>query len=273
MAFPLPIRENLSYGIGLVIWAGVLVFYVHFHQSEDWSEYIEAAVLEYYEAIHLVQTGTWTEIAALRRWKLLTLFPKYLVFTLPSLMAFFLWGFAAARGVTAGGLRDFIVSRAGIKGFMILLIAGMLFNLGTTLVWMFESGMPRNPGLAQFLTVLFYHSGVPLLMFAYLTGLAIWWGEGAGSFIRKGLSAVGRTALSNYLFQTIVGTTLFYGYGFAMYGRFGIAWIPVVAVAIFAVQMILSRCWIARFRFGPAEYLWRYLTYRGFRFTRSNGKE
>ncbi len=77
----------------------------------------------------------------------------------------------------------------------------------------------------------------------------------------SGLASVGRMALSNYLLQTIVATTLLYGYGAGLHGGLGIVTGLPVAGLIFLVQVVVSRWWIARFRFGPAEWLWRSATY------------
>jgi len=75
------------------------------------------------------------------------------------------------------------------------------------------------------------------------------------------LAAVGRTALSNYLLQSLICTTIFYSYGFALYGKVGPALGLVLTVAIFLLQVPLSVWWLARFQFGPVEWLWRSLTY------------
>ncbi|NNF51482.1 MAG: DUF418 domain-containing protein [Gammaproteobacteria bacterium] len=79
--------------------------------------------------------------------------------------------------------------------------------------------------------------------------------------LRSRLAAVGRTALSNYLLQSLIGVTIFYGYGFGLFSqvsRFGL-W--SVILSIWAAQLIWSQAWLARFRFGPVEWLWRSLTY------------
>lgn len=73
---------------------------------------------------------------------------------------------------------------------------------------------------------------------------------------------VGRFALSNYLLQSVICTTLFYGYGFGLMGRVGPAVGLAITVAIYALQLLLSSLWVRRFRYGPAELLWRRLTYR-----------
>ena len=73
----------------------------------------------------------------------------------------------------------------------------------------------------------------------------------------SGLAAVGRMALTNYLLQTVVVTTLLYNYGAGLYGRLGIvSGLPLVAL-IFTGQVLLSRWWMTLFRFGPVEWLWR----------------
>jgi uncharacterized protein len=72
---------------------------------------------------------------------------------------------------------------------------------------------------------------------------------------------VGRMALSNYLTQTIVCTTVFYGFGFGIGPRYGyVGWLLAWAI-LFGAQIAFSHWWLARFRFGPAEWLWRTLTY------------
>jgi uncharacterized protein len=75
------------------------------------------------------------------------------------------------------------------------------------------------------------------------------------------LAAVGRTALSNYLLQSLICTTIFYSYGLGFFGRTGPVANLVLTAAIFTVQVGLSIWWTRQFRFGPAEWLWRSLTY------------
>lgn len=72
---------------------------------------------------------------------------------------------------------------------------------------------------------------------------------------------VGRLALSGYLAQSLVFTTLFYGYGFGQAFRMGPAAVTVCAVGIFVAQVLACAWWVRRYRFGPVEWLWRALTY------------
>jgi uncharacterized protein len=78
------------------------------------------------------------------------------------------------------------------------------------------------------------------------------------------LASVGRTALSNYLLQSVICTLFFYGYGLGLYGQLGPAITIFLTLLLFRVQVSLSRWWLERHQFGPAEWLWRSLTYGEF---------
>jgi len=81
------------------------------------------------------------------------------------------------------------------------------------------------------------------------------------TILTKPLAATGRMAFSNYLMQTIICTFIFYGHGLGLFGR--VERLPqiIIVIAVLIVQMIYSPLWLKYFRFGPAEWLWRTLTY------------
>ncbi|KPL02439.1 MAG: hypothetical protein AMJ90_05845 [candidate division Zixibacteria bacterium SM23_73_2] len=85
--------------------------------------------------------------------------------------------------------------------------------------------------------------------------------SGILSWLTQRLSAVGRMALSNYLLHTLICTTIFYGYGLGLFGRIQRFGLFMIVIAIWILQLILSPLWLKHFRFGPAEWLWRTLTY------------
>ena len=74
-------------------------------------------------------------------------------------------------------------------------------------------------------------------------------------------AAVGRMALTNYLMHSVILTTVFYGYGLGLYGEIPRFWQMGFVVAVIVLQFGLSSWWLARYRFGPVEWLWRSLTY------------
>lgn len=79
--------------------------------------------------------------------------------------------------------------------------------------------------------------------------------------LNKWLAPVGRMALTNYLMQSMIATTIFYGHGFGLFGTVGRAeqWIYILGIWLF--QILFSKWWLSKFRFGPFEWFWRSLTY------------
>ncbi|MGY6586828.1 MAG: DUF418 domain-containing protein [Wenzhouxiangella sp.] len=75
------------------------------------------------------------------------------------------------------------------------------------------------------------------------------------------LAPAGRMALSNYLMQSLAWTWLFYGHGAGLWGLFPRWSHLLLALGFFAVQVAFSHWWMQRYRFGPAEWLWRSLSY------------
>jgi uncharacterized protein len=78
------------------------------------------------------------------------------------------------------------------------------------------------------------------------------------------LARAGAMPLTNYLMQSVIATTIFNSYGLGLFAKVGPALAFVISVAIFAVQLVYSRLWLAHFRFGPLEWLWRAATYGKF---------
>ncbi|HCD4852881.1 TPA: DUF418 family protein [Klebsiella pneumoniae] len=74
------------------------------------------------------------------------------------------------------------------------------------------------------------------------------------------IACVGRMALTNYLLQTLICTTLFYHLGLFM--RFDHLQLLAFVPPIWAVNLLVSSLWLRRFRQGPVEWLWRQLTLR-----------
>ena len=75
------------------------------------------------------------------------------------------------------------------------------------------------------------------------------------------MSCAGRMALTNYLCQSIICATIFYGCGFGMFGQVSRFELWGIIIAIWAVQLTVSTIWLHYFQHGPAEWLWRTLTY------------
>ena len=84
---------------------------------------------------------------------------------------------------------------------------------------------------------------------------------GALVALQKRFAAVGRMAFTNYLAHSLVMTTIFYGYGFNLYTEIPRFYQMGFVAALIGLQLLYSPWWLQRFRFGPAEWLWRSMTY------------
>jgi uncharacterized protein len=96
---------------------------------------------------------------------------------------------------------------------------------------------------------------------AWMGALMLVCKSGAWPGLRSRLAAVGQMAFSNYILQTILCTSVFYGHGFGWFGSAERWQQAEVVVGVWAVQFIVSPIWMRRFNFGPLEWVWRSLTY------------
>jgi len=83
--------------------------------------------------------------------------------------------------------------------------------------------------------------------------------SGAGRTLVERLAAAGRMAFSNYLMTSIITTFVFCGFGLGLYGRLSRFEQLYVVAAVWAFILIWSKPWLARFHYGPFEWIWRSL--------------
>ena len=72
---------------------------------------------------------------------------------------------------------------------------------------------------------------------------------------------IGKMSLTNYLLQSLCCTLLFYHYGFGWYGKMGVFAGALLALFLYSAQLVISRKWLMHFHYGPAEWVWRWVTY------------
>lgn len=96
---------------------------------------------------------------------------------------------------------------------------------------------------------------------AYVAGFALLFQRERWRKVMQVLAPVGRMALTNYLLQSVVSLCLYDGWGLGLIGKLPPSRCIALTLIIFALQVPFSHAWLSRFRFGPAEWLWRSLTY------------
>jgi uncharacterized protein len=75
------------------------------------------------------------------------------------------------------------------------------------------------------------------------------------------LAPVGQMGLTTYLMQSVFGLIVFYGFGMGLMGHIGVAGCIALGIGFFIVQVLFANYWMARYRYGAVEWLWRSLTF------------
>jgi uncharacterized protein len=188
-----------------------------------------------------------------------TLIPG-LYFSGPQVFAMMLLGAAAANAGWVGDPEG--LGRRARRVALVGLLAGIPLNLFYALTFVYGVG-PGEPwyfGLARAAWLV----GAPIMALGWMGLVALLYvrskkgSEGAGGGFRE-LAAVGKMALTNYLVQSILMTAFFYGLGF--YGRTAVGPALALMAVVWMIELTWSRPLLSRFRHGPAEWLWRRLSY------------
>ncbi|WP_457582998.1 DUF418 domain-containing protein [Ensifer canadensis] len=171
----------------------------------------------------------------------------------PSALAMFLVGLIAGRRQILSRPEE---NRALCRRLVRL---GLLIGLPGAVIYAYASvEMSDSPlaliGLAIGLLT------APLLTGAYVGGMVLFLESNAGRWLRDLLAPAGRTALSNYLLQSLICALIFHGYGFGLIGHVSPLETVSIALVIYAAQLGLSRWWLQRCAYGPLEWLLRLIT-------------
>ncbi len=165
-------------------------------------------------------------------------------------------------GVWAGRMRILHQPERHGKLLQRVLLAGLVLGLAGSLLYArFPSSFRLTPeGIYRSLV---YAFGVHPLAVAYVAAFVLFWQRAVGQRILSRFGPMGRMALTNYLMQTLLALTIYYGYGLGWYGRMPL-WATMLAVvpSMLLAQLVASAWWLRHFRYGPAEWIWRQATYR-----------
>jgi len=177
---------------------------------------------------------------------------------LPKILAMFLLGFYAYR---QGFLQHPLDHREFIRKVLVYgLTLGVILNV--LFAWFAHSEADFPPSLNGFIGVVTYAVGVPAMALGVIALIVTLWQTAAWRKVLGAFAPVGRMALTNYLTQTVVSMFIFYGWGLGYYGKVGPLYATLLALAIFAVQIVTSTIWLKYFAYGPVEWIWRQLTYK-----------
>lgn len=147
------------------------------------------------------------------------------------------------------------------KAQRIGLLVGIVGNgVIVAMDWIFRP--PEMPPTLPSVVMLSIHwVAVPALSLGYSATVVLLWQSPVWQERLMPFSYVGRMALTNYLMQSLICTTIFYSYGLGLYGRVGPLIDLFLAIVIYSLQVPFSKWWLNGHRFGPMEWVWRRLTY------------
>lgn len=169
-------------------------------------------------------------------------------------IALMLGGMAAFKsGLITGDWSDRAYWRVAALGFLVglpIVVFGIYMNYAMSWQITFSLYIGR----------MFNNWASPLVALGWIAVAILFVRHGSTWFARVTIP-VGRTALSNYLLQSIICTFVFYGHGFGLFSRLGRTEQLAVVFIVWVIMPVWSSLWLNRFRFGPAEWLWRSLTY------------
>ncbi|MGW1343848.1 DUF418 domain-containing protein [Kribbella sp. NPDC002412] len=165
----------------------------------------------------------------------------------PTTLAAFLLGLVAGRRRMLANLngQEAVLRLIQLVGFVVGITGGMIYAAG--------GNGDTGSVLASVLTA-------PFLTAAYVATLLRIMHSDKGRDVRRVLAPAGQMALSNYLGQSVATMLIFTGIGFGLVGQVSPLETMGIAVAIFAVQVVLSHVWMSRYGYGPVEGVLRAVT-------------
>lgn len=99
---------------------------------------------------------------------------------------------------------------------------------------------------------------------SYIMLIMLWCKYYQDTLITRILSSIGRTAFSNYILQSLIATSIFYGHGLGLFGQLERGQLFGIVLLIWSIQIILTLTWLSYYEYGPLEKVWKKLTYHSF---------
>lgn len=167
-------------------------------------------------------------------------------------------------GMVAGRLELFRDTEANRAFFRRLLKVSAPFALVTTVIAGLFGAPIMAATVAEYLVQVSFTIQQISLSALYVAAVTLLFWRSPAKGLLPALAPAGRMGLTTYLSQTAFGVLLFYGLGgigFGLIGKVGAATAAGAAIAFYVLQIFIAQAWAKKFRIGPAEWLWRSITY------------
>ena len=208
------------------------------------------------QAIQIYAHGSFTQIVAVRLEEYSNILGG-IFFFFPNVLAMFLVGMVLARKKV---FEDIQTNKPFFKKLLYISLPFAIVGNG-----LYAHYAPIATYIAidwkMVVSLIGHGFGGPAMTFVYISLIVLCHQRGYFTFLSNVIKKTGRMALTNYLAQSLIATTLFFSYGFGLYGKINLWQGILITVAIYAIQVIWSHYWLQHYRYGPMEWLWRTLTY------------
>ncbi|OCP00865.1 MULTISPECIES: DUF418 domain-containing protein [unclassified Ensifer] len=211
------------------------------------------AILAAAEAAELAFGGDWQAIIAQHLAELSSVWVILGLLQAPCALAMFLLGLVAGRQKMLARPQE------NQRLFRRLVRSGLWIGLPGAVIYAYASVEWIDSPLAITGLAVGLITG-PFLTGAYVGGVMLFFGTSIGQHLRNLLAPAGRMALSNYLMQSLILAFIFHGYGLGLIGQASPLATALTSLGIFTAQLFLSRWWMARFAYGPLEWILRFIT-------------
>lgn len=212
------------------------------------------------EVIAVYSGGSYAEIFKLRLHEYAAFRNINLIYYAPKVLSLFLLGYLFYKYNFLGRINRNRSKYALVA--VLLLLSGVILTLYSDNVVNVLIAQENPYSLTVYMGV--YEVTNILLGLSYILVILL---LSQASFFRRlldPLKYIGRTALTNYLMQSVIFTTLMYGYGFGRFGSYTPWQLLIWTFGVFTLQVLISGLWLKKYRFGPLEWLWRKFTYMDF---------
>lgn len=217
-----------------------------FWPTQEWMQQRVA------DANQAYSTGSFTDVLRFRLQETRAILPL-LLYISPRTLALFLAGMLVWR--------TGIFRRPELHKRMLVGVAIVGASIGFVLTFLDEMG----PGLASRPLAHWVSLAIPLgpvfLSFGYASIVLMLFAFSRARQLLGIFAPLGRMAFTNYILQSLIFGWVFYGYGLGYFGRLGAAQAFLFGLVVYVTQVLASKWWLGRYRFGPIEWLWRTLMY------------
>jgi len=226
----------------------------------------EDAVTEFNKAMQAHADTTREELEAYRGPYMGQLPSRAIAAVMFQTMMFLTWSFWRAGGLMLIGMAlfklDVLSGRRPPGLYWALVVIGLAVGLPVILLGQRAIAAHNwEPAYLMFTGLEFNYWGSLFVCLAYIGAILLACRRQDWGWLLRPFAAVGQMALTNYLMQSLICTLLFYGHGLGWFGSVERVGQVGIVAAIWLLQLAWSPLWLRHFRFGPAEWVWRALTY------------